>query len=53
MLWAGLEPPGGGEIVTTDLCMLVAAAVLCLAIPFVAVFGLFQASNGVVWAFGA
>ena len=37
---------------TTDLWMLVASAVLCLAAPFVALFSLNQTSNGVVWAFG-
>ncbi len=37
---------------TTDLWSLVASALLCLAMPFVALPSLSQISNGVVWAFG-
>ena len=37
---------------TTDLWMLVASAMLCLAMPFVALPGVLQVSSGVGWAFG-
>ena len=37
---------------TTDLWMLVWSVLLCLAIPFIAVLGLFGVPGGVVWAFG-
>ena len=37
---------------TTDLWMLVWSVVLCLAIPYVAVIGLFLVPDGVPWAFG-
>ena len=37
---------------TTDLWMLLASAIFCLAMPYVAVVGVFLAPNGVAWAFG-
>ncbi len=37
---------------TTDLWMVVAAAVLCLMIPFVSLAGLARTPGGTVWGFG-
>ena len=37
---------------TTDLWMLLASAMFCLAMPFLALPGVFQASSGISWAFG-
>ena len=36
---------------TIDLWMLVWSALLCLAMPYVALVGVTQAPNGVAWAF--
>jgi uncharacterized MAPEG superfamily protein len=38
--------------VTTDLWMLVASAVLCLLIPYVALVGLVRTPGGMAWGFG-